>query len=73
MAGVGPSLAAGVSGFYALNPASVISGVFQENKSLRLYADPGTVIKCDGSPDGAGSLFGSEVQCFFSGYYVTLP
>ncbi|HYX65260.1 MAG TPA: hypothetical protein VE935_13670 [Burkholderiales bacterium] len=64
--------AAGARQFYALDPASVISGVFQQVKSLRLYADPGTVITCDGSPD-AGSLFGAEAGCSISGYFVTLP
>lgn len=64
--------AAGVRQFYALNPAPIISGVFQEPQSLRFYADPGTVITCDGSPD-AGSLFGAEAGCSISGYFVTLP
>ena len=45
---------------------------FQETQSVRLYADPGTDIRCQGLTPGAnpGGLF---FHCRFSGYTVSLP
>jgi len=46
---------------------------FQGGQSFRLYADPGTVIGCSAITNGPSPSQSFGLQCYFSGYYVTLP
>jgi hypothetical protein len=71
--------AAGVAQLYDLNPifdsdltqptAASYAGV----QSVRLYADPGSVIKCEGITPNFNPSFGLTFSCAISGYFVTLP
>jgi hypothetical protein len=57
------------SGFFQPSAA-----FFQGGQTVRLYADPGSVITCAGVTRGANPVgVGLVVDCFFSGYSVTLP
>ena len=66
-----------VHSFY-LNPmfdsdiAQPTSSVIQGTQAVRFYADPGTSIDCRVTTTGANPS-GFQVNCQFSGYYVSLP
>jgi len=74
------TVAAGVTTSLSLNP-TLDSGFdqpgrasFEGTDSVRLYADPGSVIRCDGfTAKPNPSAFGFVLTCTISGYFVTLP
>jgi hypothetical protein len=46
---------------------------FEGGQSVRLYADPGTVISCAAATHGPNPSSGLGMFCFISGYSVLLP
>jgi hypothetical protein len=64
---------------YALNPISnngidqQVASQFTGTQLVRFYADPGTVISCEGITPGLNARVNFSFNCTFSGYLVSLP
>jgi hypothetical protein len=73
------TVVSGVTSLYPLSPMAD-GGIFQPSRSTfgitqsaRVYADPGTSIGCAVATNGSNTKNPIGVQCFFSGYTVSLP